>query len=91
MDLYIFNLTYGVKIYNFASPIITNSLTMTYSIHDIADLIITRAKAEDENASLINLKLQKLLYYVQAWSYGIRGEAFFGVSGFFRWEDGVSE
>lgn len=50
---------------------------MTYSIHDIADLIITRAKAEDENASLINLKLQKLLYYVQAWSYGIRGEAFF--------------
>lgn len=41
------------------------------SIHDVADYIISRVKSEDENASLINLKLQKLLYYVQAWSYGI--------------------
>ena len=41
------------------------------SIHDIADYIILRVKSEDKDASLINLKLQKLLYYVQAWSYGI--------------------
>ena len=32
------------------------------SIHDIADYIILRVKSEDKNASLINLKLQKLLY-----------------------------
>jgi uncharacterized phage-associated protein len=42
-----------------------------YSINDIADYIILKVKAEDKEASLINLKLQKLLYYVQAWSYGI--------------------
>lgn len=41
------------------------------SIHDIADYIILRVKSEDKDASLINLKLQKLLYYVQAWAYGI--------------------
>lgn len=41
------------------------------SIHDITDYIILRVKSEDRFASLINLKLQKLLYYVQAWSYGI--------------------
>ena len=40
------------------------------SIHDITDYIILRVKSEDRFASLINLKLQKLLYYVQAWSYG---------------------
>ncbi len=47
------------------------------SIHDIADYIILRVKAEDTNASLINLKLQKLLYYVQAWSYGIHKKPMF--------------
>ena len=47
------------------------------SIHDIADYIILRVKSEDNNASLINLKLQKLLYYVQAWSYGINKKAMF--------------
>ena len=47
------------------------------SIHDIADYIILRVKSEDENASLINLKLQKLLYYVQAWSYGINKKSMF--------------
>ena len=41
------------------------------SINNIADYIILKAKSEDGAASLINLKLQKLLYYVQAWSYGI--------------------
>ena len=39
------------------------------SINNIADYIILKAKSEDGAASLINLKLQKLLYYVQAWSY----------------------
>ena len=47
------------------------------SIHDIADYIILRVKSEDKNASLINLKLQKLLYYVQAWSYGINKKSMF--------------
>jgi len=47
------------------------------SIHDIADYIIIRVKSEDNYASLINLKLQKLLYYVQAWAYGIKGEPMF--------------
>lgn len=48
-----------------------------YSVHDIADYVILQAKAEDSNTLLINLKLQKLLYYIQAWSYGIRNEALF--------------
>ena len=50
---------------------------MNRSIHDIADYIIMRAKSEDKNVSLINLKLQKLLYYVQAWSYGINKKPLF--------------
>ncbi|GHT52546.1 hypothetical protein AGMMS49982_13050 [Bacteroidia bacterium] len=48
-----------------------------YSINDIVDYIILKVKAEDNDASLINLKMQKLLYYVQAWSYGIRKKALF--------------
>ncbi|HCC52426.1 MAG TPA: hypothetical protein DEQ30_10515, partial [Porphyromonadaceae bacterium] len=32
---------------------------------------------EEENNSLINLKLQKLLYYIQAWSWGIHKRPFF--------------
>ena len=47
------------------------------SIHDITDYIILRVKSEDKHASLINLKLQKLLYYVQAWSYGINKQPIF--------------
>lgn len=47
------------------------------SIHDITDYIILRVKSEDRFASLINLKLQKLLYYVQAWSYGINKKPMF--------------
>lgn len=45
-------------------------------INDIADYIILKIKSEDE-ASLINLKLQKLLYYIQAWSYGINNKPLF--------------
>ena len=47
------------------------------SIHDIADYVILHVKMEDKYASLINLKLQKLLYYIQAWSYGINKRPFF--------------
>jgi len=47
------------------------------SIHDITDYIILHVKSEDKNASLINLKLQKLLYYIQAWSYGINKKPMF--------------
>lgn len=49
---------------------------MDYNINDVADYIILRIKSED-NAFLINLKLQKLLFYIQAWSYGINHTNFF--------------
>lgn len=45
---------------------------MCNSIHNITDYIIDRLTS-DEEMSLIHLKLQKLLYYVQAWSLGIEG------------------
>lgn len=47
------------------------------TINNITDYIITCIKGEDNKASLSNLKLQKLLYYVQAWSLGINGEVMF--------------
>lgn len=47
-----------------------------YNINDIADYIILRLTSE-EDVSLVNLKLQKLLYYVQAWSLGINGSTMF--------------
>lgn len=47
-----------------------------YNINDIADYIILKIKSED-GGSLINLKLQKLLYYVQAWSFGINKKSLF--------------
>ena len=47
------------------------------TINDIADYIILKIKLEDEKASLINLKLQKLLYYIQAWSFGINKKPIF--------------
>lgn len=49
----------------------------TYDINDVADYIILQATAEESRSSLTNLKLQKLLYYVQAWSYGINQRPFF--------------
>lgn len=48
-----------------------------YSIDDITDYVISSVKSEDKTASLIHLKLQKLLYYIQAWSYGINKSPFF--------------
>lgn len=50
---------------------------MVYDINEVADYIIMQAKSEDKNSSLTNLKLQKILYYIQAWSYGIYQRPFF--------------
>lgn len=58
-----------------------------YNINDVADYVIYNIKGEDPSASLINLKLQKLVYYVQAWSLGISGEPFF-VGKFQAWIHG---
>ena len=57
-----------------------------YDINLIADYIILRLNA-DEETSLINLKLQKLLYYLQAWSLGINKERFLNCS-FEAWVHG---
>lgn len=46
-----------------------------YDVNDVADYIILSLNS-DESFSLINLKLQKLVYYIQAWSLGINKEAF---------------
>ena len=46
-----------------------------YNINTVADYIILRLTSDEEN-TLINLKLQKLLYYLQAWSLGINNERF---------------
>lgn len=46
-----------------------------YNINLIADYVILRLNS-DESINLINLKLQKLLYYLQAWSFGIKKERF---------------
>lgn len=46
-----------------------------YDVNLVADYVIIRLNS-DEKSNLINLKLQKLLYYVQAWSLGINQERF---------------
>ncbi len=46
-----------------------------YNVNDVADYIIMSLNS-DESFPLINLKLQKLVYYVQAWHLGIHGQAF---------------
>lgn len=43
-----------------------------YDVNDIADYVILSLNS-DEDYFLINLKLQKLMYYIQAWSLGING------------------
>jgi len=49
-----------------------------YDVNIVTDYIIMRLTSDedDKRMDLINLKLQKLLYYVQAWSYGIEGKRF---------------
>ena len=46
-----------------------------YDVNIVADYVILRLNS-DEKVNLINLKLQKLLYYLQAWSLGINQEPF---------------
>lgn len=46
-----------------------------YNVNDVADYIIMSLNS-DESFSLINLKLQKLVYYIQAWCLGIKQEPF---------------
>lgn len=46
-------------------------------INNIVDYIISKVKSEDNPTTLINLKLQKLLYYIQSWSYGITNKPLF--------------
>lgn len=53
------------------------NVKMPYDINEVADYVITQAKSEDKNSSLTNLKLQKILYYIQAWSYGIYQRPFY--------------
>lgn len=57
-----------------------------YKICDIADYVIIKLN-KDEHFSLINLKLQKLMYYIQAWSLGINGCPLF-VGKFEAWVHG---
>lgn len=44
-----------------------------YDVNTVADYVILSLNS-DEDFALINLKLQKLMYYIQAWSLGINGE-----------------
>lgn len=47
------------------------------TIDDITDYIIFNVRSEERRVSLINMKIQKLLYYIQAWSYGINKSPLF--------------
>lgn len=48
---------------------------MAANVHDVVDYIVL--KADEGRANLNLLKLQKLLYYVQAWSLALRKERAF--------------
>jgi uncharacterized phage-associated protein len=47
----------------------------TYTADQVADTLIALARSSD--IEITNLKLQKLLYYAQAWSLVFRGEPLF--------------
>lgn len=47
-----------------------------YDINDVCDYVILRANA-DEAFPINNLKLQKLLFYIQAWHLAFYDEPFF--------------
>lgn len=57
-----------------------------YSVNDVADCILLKMNA-DEDCYVMNLKLQKLVYYVQAWNFGKNGDAFINGS-FEAWVHG---
>lgn len=46
-----------------------------YLVNDVADYVILSLNG-DERFTLINLKLQKLVYYIQAWFLGIYKDKF---------------
>lgn len=46
------------------------------NIHNVCDYVIFRLKS-DEDRSCTNLKLQKLLYYIQSWNLALTGEKMF--------------
>lgn len=46
-----------------------------YPVNDVTDYVILSLNG-DERFTLINLKLQKLVYYIQAWFFGINKEKF---------------
>ena len=52
-------------------------------INTVADYIIS-ALLSDGNGFLSNLKLQKLLYYVEAWHLGIMGSRFYNPEEYFE-------
>ena len=47
------------------------------SAQDVAEYLVSLAAAEDEDDFLSPLRLQKLLYYAQGWSLGVRDHAIF--------------
>jgi uncharacterized phage-associated protein len=46
-----------------------NTNKSPYHIDDVCDYVIYRLNAENEDNTLNSLKLQKLLYYIQAWHF----------------------
>lgn len=52
---------------------ISKIMKRPYDVNFVADYVILSLNS-DERFSLINLKLQKIMYYIQAWSLGINGE-----------------
>jgi len=58
---------------------VTNLSAGLPSSQDVANALLRLAEAEEEPDPLTHLRLQKLMYYVQAWSLANRGKpAFFG-------------
>ena len=57
------------------------------TINEVCDYIIFRLKSEGKG-SLNHLKLQKLLYYVQAWHLAFYGETFSLMENFKAWIHG---
>lgn len=45
-----------------------------YDVNVVADYVIMQLTADDTSVSLINLKLQKLIYYIQGWFFGYMKE-----------------
>lgn len=48
-----------------------------YSVNLISDYVVFKLSSDQDQQSVTNLKLQKLLYYIQAWNLAFRGEKLF--------------